>query len=92
MHAYMYLFLYSSINVFFACMYRYIIICPIYITTKQLQEGKTKDINLASPSGNRTPVFRVTGGDTVHYTNEDWLMYKSSIWDKFVYVTRAHSC
>ncbi|KAG7326968.1 hypothetical protein KOW79_010369 [Hemibagrus wyckioides] len=24
-----------------------------------------------SPSGNRTPVFRVTGGDTVHYTNED---------------------
>ena len=25
-----------------------------------------------SPAGNRTPVFRVTGGDTVHYTNEDW--------------------
>ncbi|RXN32457.1 proline-rich 2 [Labeo rohita] len=25
----------------------------------------------ASPSGNRTPVFRVTGGDTVHYTNEE---------------------
>ncbi|RXN30660.1 putative thymopoietin [Labeo rohita] len=24
-----------------------------------------------SPSGNRTPVFRVTGGDTVHYTNEE---------------------
>ena len=28
----------------------------------------------ASPSGNRTPVSRVTGGDTYHYTNEDWLM------------------
>ncbi|KAG7325714.1 hypothetical protein KOW79_010650 [Hemibagrus wyckioides] len=27
----------------------------------------------ASPSGNRTPVFRVTGGDTVHYTNEEHL-------------------
>ncbi|XP_037663022.1 extensin-like [Choloepus didactylus] len=25
----------------------------------------------ASPSGNRTPVSRVTGGDTHHYTNED---------------------
>ena len=24
-----------------------------------------------SPSGNRTPVSRVTGGDTYHYTNED---------------------
>ena len=26
-----------------------------------------------SASGNRTPVSRVTGGDTHHYTNEDWL-------------------
>ena len=25
----------------------------------------------ASPSGNRTPVSRVTGGDTYHYTIED---------------------
>ena len=24
-----------------------------------------------SPAGNRTPVFRVTGGDTHHYTTED---------------------
>ena len=24
-----------------------------------------------SPAGNRTPVFRVTGGDTYHYTTED---------------------
>ena len=29
--------------------------------------------NQASPSGNRTPVSRVTGGDTYHYTNEDLL-------------------
>ena len=26
---------------------------------------------MASPAGNRTPVFRVTGGDTYHYTTED---------------------
>ena len=25
----------------------------------------------ASPAGNRTPVSRVTGGDTHHYTTED---------------------
>ena len=25
-----------------------------------------------SPSGNRTPVSRVTGGDTYHYTNEEY--------------------
>ncbi len=25
-----------------------------------------------SPTGNRTPVSRVTGGDTHHYTIEDW--------------------
>ena len=24
-----------------------------------------------SPAGNRTPVFRVTGGDTHHYTTEE---------------------
>ena len=26
---------------------------------------------LSSPAGNRTPVSRVTGGDTHHYTTED---------------------
>lgn len=30
-----------------------------------------KERAAASPSGNRTPVSRVTGGDTHHYTNED---------------------
>lgn len=38
-------------------------------------EGDTSDQKkkrrAASPSGNRTPVSRVTGGDTHHYTNED---------------------
>ena len=34
--------------------------------TKSL--GKKKD---NSPAGNRTRVFRVTGGDTYHYTTED---------------------
>ena len=27
-----------------------------------------------SPAGNRTPVSRVTGGDTYHYTTEDWTL------------------
>ena len=27
--------------------------------------------NVISPTGNRTPVSRVTGGDTYHYTIED---------------------
>ena len=31
-------------------------------------EGKKK---VLSPAGNRTRVFRVTGGDTYHYTTED---------------------
>ena len=26
---------------------------------------------ISSPAGNRTPVSRVTGGDTYHYTTED---------------------
>ena len=30
-----------------------------------------KCANVYSRSGNRTPVSRVTGGDTHHYTNED---------------------
>ena len=31
-----------------------------------------------SPAGNRTPVSRVTGGDTHHYTTEE-LMYAGDI-------------
>ena len=33
---------------------------------------KKKD---SSPAGNRTPVFRVTGGDTHHYTTEEVKMW-----------------
>ena len=30
--------------------------------------------NYSSPAGNRTRVFRVTGGDTYHYTTEEWTL------------------
>jgi len=30
-----------------------------------------KSVKKVSPAGNRTPVSRVTGGDTDHYTTED---------------------
>ena len=33
-------------------------------------KGKKK-FKRVSPAGNRTPVSRVTGGDTHHYTTED---------------------
>ena len=32
-----------------------------------------------SPAGNRTPVFRVTGGDTHHYTTEDEALFGNKI-------------
>ena len=35
---------------------------------------KKKRKNAHSPAGNRTRVFRVTGGDTYHYTTEDWML------------------
>ena len=38
--------------------------------------GKTFSKEI-SPTGNRTPVSRVTGGDTYHYTIEDdWMLHK----------------
>ena len=47
-------------------------------TNSWREEGKKKIIIinerkrvLSSPAGNRTPVSRVTGGDTHHYTTED---------------------
>ena len=33
--------------------------------------SNTECENVSSPAGNRTPVSRVTGGDTYHYTTED---------------------
>ena len=41
--------------------------------------GKTQ----SSPSGNRTLVSRVTGGDTDHYTNEDLLGNETFLQIKF---------
>ena len=38
----------------------------IFLTTT------AKNTLKCSPSGNRTTVSRVTGGDTYHYTNDDW--------------------
>ena len=34
-------------------------------------EKEIKKNTLISPAGNRTPVSRVTGGDTHHYTTEE---------------------
>lgn len=39
----------------------------IYIIRKSAIQKQ----NFTSPAGNRTPVARVTGGDTNHYTTED---------------------
>ena len=36
-----------------------------------LYRGKKWEKKNISPAGNRTPVFRVTGGDTHHYTTEE---------------------
>ena len=36
-----------------------------------LYRGKKWGKKNISPAGNRTPVFRVTGGDTHHYTTEE---------------------
>ena len=35
------------------------------------RKGSEKKTKISSPAGNRTPVSRVTGGDTYHYTTED---------------------
>ena len=39
-----------------------------------------------SPAGNRTPVFRVTGGDTHHYTTEDMSIF----WIKVHFLTLCY--
>ena len=41
-------------------------------TKQNKQKNKKREKNISSsPAGNRTPVSRVTGGDTHHYTTED---------------------
>ena len=39
---------------------------------------KWRKVKKSSPAGNRTPVSRVTGGDTHHYTNEDTVAHHPS--------------
>ena len=41
---------------------------PLFLSLHRGKEGGKKNV---SPAGNRTPVFRVTGGDTHHYTTEE---------------------
>ena len=44
---------------------------PNQVETYMYQIIERRDKNVISPTGNRTPVSRVTGGDTYHYTIED---------------------
>ena len=46
-----------------------------YIEIKNKQKVQKK----ISPAGNRTPVSRVTGGDTNHYTTEDLMLKGGNI-------------
>ena len=41
----------------------------------------------SSPAGNRTPVSRVTGGDTYHYTTEDTLWARHDLVISVLYIT-----
>ena len=55
---------------------------PKNLLTSQKYENKIK--KYFSLSGNWTPVSRVTGGDTYHYTNKDCCIEKQKI--KFKYL------
>lgn len=48
-----------------------------FAPAEALITAREKEKKCASPSGNRTPVSCVTGRDTYHYTNEDWLIGKT---------------
>ena len=54
-----------------AAKYRLVV---VVVVVAAVVEWRRNVENEASPSGNRTPVSRVTGGDTYHYTNEDLLL------------------
>ena len=45
----------------------------LFFTKKWIQKTNfiKKNLTKSSPSGNRTPVARMTGENTHHYTNED---------------------
>ena len=64
---------------FYIYRYNYSTLCSVLLArlscvhfVHALRVSSLKKVSV-SPSGNRTPVSRVTGGDTHHYTNEDWL-------------------
>ena len=42
-----------------------------FLPSNKAEKKKEKKKKIFSPAGNRTPVSRVTGGDTHHYTTED---------------------
>ena len=48
-----------------------------FVTTSisSIEENYGRETKKLSPAGNRTPVSRVTGGDTHHYTTEDVMVY-----------------
>src|SRR4029434_6714837 len=48
----------------------------LLLSFPRLSPGPKKDkrSGTLSPSGNWTPVSRVTGGDTIHYTNEELVL------------------
>ena len=54
-------------------IYNVVFYTPALIRQNNSYELKGKKIskNMSSPAGNRTPVSRVTGGDTDHYTTEE---------------------
>ena len=45
----------------------------MWVKTTKCEKSYAFSVNMycSSPPGNRSPVPRVTGGDTYHYTNED---------------------
>ena len=72
---------YKCINVLYDVIHTsYLLSSIMCLLFKQMQRNDRmcvvvlhKVSKTTSPSGNRTPVSRVTGGDTYHYTNEDLL-------------------
>ena len=53
---------------------------------ESIVDGMKKVKKISSPSGNRTLVSRVTGGDTDHYTNEDSLLWFQNIIKAFTHM------
>ena len=52
--------------------------CTMTFSRKDIVKPSKIAQKISSPAGNRTPVSRVTGGDTYHYTTEDTGIYEDS--------------